>query len=102
MLSADQFYSAFSKAGMLKTVTWSPSSGGPQQTAQVRYKAPTESPLGGEAFSTDYTIKYPATQLAGLKRGEVLAIDGQQYTVREGPKSELDGSVLEAKLRRGT
>lgn len=102
MLSTEQFYASFDKAGFLKTALWKPSSGAEAQEVRVRFKAPTDHALAGEALSTDYSISYPASVLAGLKRGEVLAIDGQDYTVREGPSSNKDGSEFEAKLRKGT
>jgi hypothetical protein len=35
-----------------------------------------------------------------LKRDEVITYQGMKYAVREGPKSQLDGSEMEAKLMR--
>lgn len=101
MLTTEQFYASFDKAGFLKTALWKPSSGAAAQSPRVRFKAPTDHALGGEALSTDYSITYPASVLIGLKRGEVVTIDGQDYTVREGPSSNKDGTELEAKLRKG-
>ena len=102
MLTTEQFYASFDKAGFLKTALWKPSSGAEAQEVRVRFKAPTDHGLAGEALSIDYSITYPASVLAGLKRGEVVTIDGQDYTVREGPSSHKDGTELEAKLRKGT
>jgi len=101
MLTTEKFYQSFDKAGFLKTALWVPSSGGPAQEARVRFRAPSDNVLAGDQASTDYGITYPASVLAGLKRLEVLTIDGQQYTVRESPISRKDGSELEAKLRKG-
>lgn len=102
MLTTEQFYASFDKAGFLKTALWKPSSGAEAQEVRVRFRAPTDHALAGEALSTDYSITYPASILAGLKRGEVVTIGGQDYTVREGPSSNKDGTELEAKLRKGT
>jgi len=110
MLSTEQFYASFDKAGFLKTALWKPSTGAEAQEARVRFRAPTDHALAGEALSTDYSISYPASVLAGLKRAEVVTIqtivngqviDSQDYTVREGPSSNKDGTELEAKLRKG-
>jgi hypothetical protein len=111
MLSTEQFYASFDKAGFLKTALWKPSSGAEAQEVRVRFKAPTDHALAGEALSTDYSITYPASLLPGLKRAEVVTIqtivggvviDSTEYTVREGPSSNKDGTELEAKLRKGT
>jgi hypothetical protein len=101
MLTTEQFFAAFDKAGFLKIAFWSPSAGGAVHTPKVRFKAPTQDALSGDVTSIDYSIEYPATVLVGLKRGEVLTIDGVQYTVRENPESQLDGTRFEAKLRKG-
>ena len=100
MLATDKFYESFDRAGFLKEALWKPSAGGLAQSEKVRYRAPTENVLGGEALSTDYSIRYPATIFPGLKREEILTIEGFKYAVREGPKSSLDGSEMEAKLTR--
>jgi len=100
MLATDKFYESFDRAGFLKEALWKPSAGGLAQSEKVRYRAPTENVLGGEALSTDYTIRYSALRFVGLKRDEVITYQGMKYAVREGPKSSLDGSEMEAKLTR--
>ncbi len=102
MLTTDQFFAAFARAGILKEAAWTPSGGGPTQTPQVRFHAPEDGVLSGEVLSTDYAIEYPASLLVGIKRDEVVRIDGQDYTLRENPRRKLDGSLLEAKLRKGS
>lgn len=101
MLATDQFFAAFDKAGFLKTASWAPSLGGDIQTPKVRFKASSQDALSGDVKTIDYTIEYPSTVLIGLKRGEVLTIDGAQYTVRESPEIHLDGTLVAAKLRKG-
>jgi hypothetical protein len=100
MLATDKFYESFARAGFLVEAVWKPSAGGPAQPEKVRFRAPTENVLGGEALATDYSVRYAATKFPGLKRDEVLTIEGFKYAVREGPKSQLDGSEMEAKLTR--
>lgn len=108
MLTAAQFYEASKRAGLTRVLTWTPSVGlpgaGVEQAVDVIWKAPGRDVLGGEAISTDYTAEYPAGLLPGIKRGEVVAVDSQQYTVREGPRNKdlpADGTVMEIKLRKG-
>jgi hypothetical protein len=100
MLATDKFYESFDRVGFLKEAVWKPAAGGIAQSAKVRFRAPTENVLAGEMLSTDYSVRYPSAKFPGLKRDEVLTIDGFKYAVREGPRSQLDGSEMEAKLMR--
>ncbi|HXC40815.1 MAG TPA: hypothetical protein VN667_17905 [Burkholderiales bacterium] len=103
MISTEAFFTAFDQAGFLTQVSWTPSlsaGGGPAQTPKVRFRE-TDHAANGTALSTEYTIEYPATVLVGLKRGEVVMIAMEAYTVREEPSKQLDGSRLMAKLRKG-
>jgi hypothetical protein len=102
MPSTEKFFQAFDKAGFLKTAYWLPSAGGAEQAEQVRFRSPDQDALAGSTIVTDYSIEYPATVLIGLARGEVVNIDDQDYTLRESPRKKYDGTVLEAKLRKGT
>lgn len=107
MISTEKFYEAFARAGFLCTVTWSPSAGGAAVAAAVRFRAPSRDVLGGDQFSVEYTIRYPAGRLPGLKRGEVVSVAGTDagradghYKVLQDPESRLDGSELEGKLAK--
>lgn len=100
MLSTVDFFAAAARAGMTRVVTWTPSGGGSEQTADVYFREPVRDVLSGEAFSSDPMISYPATQLTGLIRGETLSVAGVNYKVREDPRSELDGSRYTALLYR--
>jgi hypothetical protein len=101
MITTDQFYQASTKAGLTRPLSWAPSGGGALQMADVLFKAESEDGLSGDVATIKYTARYPATKLAGMKRGEVVTISGQQYTVRESPRSLKDGSELELLLRKG-
>jgi len=96
MLSTVDFFAAFDRAGMLKEAAWTPSVGlpgaGVEQKEKGRFRAPATEVLAGEAFTSDITFQYPALLFPGLKRGEVLAIAGTNYKLREDPRPELDGS----------
>lgn len=98
MITTEAFYAHFKAAGMLRAAAWTPSWGGPQQEAWVSYKAPAADVFGGDQSSIDYTIRYPAGALPGLKRNELITVSGKSYQVREDPQSRLDGSELETKL----
>lgn len=101
MLDTETFYQSFDAAGFLKTATWTPSGGLVQPDVKVRYQAHGEDVLSGEAISNKYTIRYPATRLIGMKRGDQVVIEAVQYTVREQPRLLKNGSELEAELRKG-
>lgn len=98
MIPTDEFFEGFEQAGMTRPASWTPSTGGDPRTAQVLFRAPTEDALAGEAQSTNYSIRYPATKLVGLKRFETITVSGVQYKVREEPRSELDGTRMVAFL----
>jgi hypothetical protein len=100
MITTEAFYEHFQEAGMLKLATWTPSWGAAPQEAHVRYRAPSSEAFGGDQFSIDYMIRYPATVLVGLKRGEPITIGLESFRVLEDPKSHGDGSELEAKLSK--
>jgi hypothetical protein len=101
MLTAEKFFTAFDRAGMLQTVTWLPSNTlGPAFTGPARFKASDTDLLGGEQLSTDLSMTYPASQFGGLVAGEVVTIGGVEYRLRRDPESQLDGSVMMARLER--
>ncbi len=96
MLPTTEFFDAFAAAGFLKEASWTPTVGMPgagvEQKVMGRYRAPSVDVLGADAFATDHTFQYPAGLLPGIVRGQVLTIEGQDYKLREDPRSELDGS----------
>lgn len=101
MQTTEAFFEDAKKAGMTKPASWAPSGGGALQAADVIFHASNENVFGGEVSSTNYRIQYAASALVGLKRGEVVTVAGVQYTVRESPVPQLDGTRLEASLRKG-
>jgi hypothetical protein len=107
MLTTAQFFEAFEAAGFLKLAAWTPSAGaggGPEQTAQVRYKSPTHDALAGAVQNNEYSITYPSTKFIGLARAEVVSVTTDagvlRFTVREDPHLELDGTRKMAPLSR--
>lgn len=104
MLTTEKFFESFDKAGFLKTALWTPSGSlpgaGVLQSAKVRYSAPSQAVLAGDAVATDYSIQYPASVFPGLRRGEALTVDGISFRVREDPAAELDGSRVMALLEK--
>lgn len=66
-------------------------------TASVILDKPDIEVLSGRIQSTDYLMRYAATDLTGLAEGNSITVDGSSYTVRE-IRSEDDGKVKAAVL----
>ena len=85
--------------------TWSPSVGGPTQTARVLFNNPTESRKLSEVEYDPYAyrMEYKMGVFNGLKESadangtEVVTIKGQQYNVRQ-VAAKNDGNTLIAVL----
>lgn len=97
MIAIDAFYETAGRAGLLHPAIWRPASG--MVTAWVDFRAPDESILDGLGVSTDYSIRYPASRLAGLAQGDTVEIEGVTYRVRE-VRAVGDGSENRANLTR--
>ena len=69
------------------------------QSVAVGFTAPDEGVLGGLVRSTDYTIRYPTSELAALAPGHTLTIEGIAYTVRD-VRAVGDGTERIASLSR--
>jgi hypothetical protein len=95
----ERLYEAAARAGLLKTVTWTPAEGVEPQTVDVDFRAPDETVLDGLGLSTDYSIRYPASILVGLAQGDTVTLEGQTYRVRE-VRAVGDGSEKRATLTR--
>lgn len=89
----------FSTSDFAVTATWTPSAGGPQQTAQVIVDAPDEESINGRVLSREYAINYRADQLVGLKNSETVTVDGVSHVVREVAALD-DGKIVRATLRK--
>lgn len=89
----------FSTTDFAATATWTPSAGGPQQTAQVIVDAPDEESISGRVLSREYAINYRADQFVGLKGGETVTVDALSHIVRE-VAALADGKVVRATLRK--
>lgn len=67
--------------------------------ANVIFSEPTEDLLGGDASGTDYTVDLPATSWPGIKRGDVVTIDGRgAFALREPPRLLSDGAIKRLSL----
>lgn len=100
MKTSESFFASFQKAGFLKPASWTPSFGGGPFTANVRFTMPDYELVNGEVQIADYAIRYPTSQLPGLKEGEVITVSGVAYKVRTAPKRILDGTVTRAELKK--
>lgn len=67
--------------------------------AQVILDMPDQSILGDMQLSTEYAITYAAADLAGLKHGSAITVDGAAYTVREVARLD-DGRMMRAVLKK--
>ena len=77
------------------TATWTPSTGGAQQTAPVIFDQPDVDLASGMVISRDYKITMLASGFPGINRSEVITINAVNYTVRESPRQIDDGAMLE-------
>lgn len=101
MQTTEQFFAASKRAGMTRTVLWTPSAGGAEQSADALFRDVSEEVLGSAAFAYDVSISYPVTKLVGLKRGESITVDGVAFKVREDPRSDIgNGTRMKATLAR--
>jgi hypothetical protein len=62
---------------------------------------PTETLLGDQVLSTDYTLTARASEFGSLKYGDAVTIDGVAYTVRENRLLD-DGKLTEVSLSRNS
>lgn len=74
--------------------TWTPSTGGAQQTATVIFDQPDIDLVSGMILSRDYKIVLPTSSFAGIDNGEVITVAGIPYTVRE-MRQQDDGALKE-------
>jgi len=70
------------------------------QTTSVMLDSPTEDILGGRGQSNEYRIMLPTSDFAAIRRGDVVTIEGVEYTVRESPDLLTDGKIKSVKLTR--
>lgn len=74
-----------------RPTTWVPSAGGATVTGLVILDQPDEDVDGGGVISRQYQATLATATWPGLKRGEVLTIDGVAYKLRTDPRAESDG-----------
>jgi len=90
------FWPAFKDAGMLDVATARPTDA-PPFDFDVGFKRPDQVVLDGMVHTTDYSIEYQAVD-AQLRRGDIVAVDGIDYKVRQAPKANRDGRFIIALL----
>lgn len=78
---------------------WTPSAGGAAVTGLMLLDRPDEV-LDGEAISRQYQVQFTTAAWPGLKRGEVLVIDGASYRLRTDPRQLDDGLFATALLTK--
>ena len=98
----DRLYAAAAQAGLLqrcRRVVVKPTSTRLSPAVWVALIEPDETLLDGLAVASDPSIRFPAHRLAGLKKGDMLEVDGTRYRVRE-VRAIGDGSEKRAHLSR--
>ncbi|MDP2430564.1 MAG: hypothetical protein Q8O33_00875 [Pseudomonadota bacterium] len=98
MIAVETLYDAAARSGLLQEAIWVPDTG-PVVATWVEFRAPDASILDGIGMSTDYAMRYPATWLVGLKRGDTLKIGGVTYRIRS-IMAVGDGAENRASLSR--
>ena len=99
MAFAEDLSPFFSTTDFAVTAAWTPSVGGPQQTAQVLLDSPDLELFSGAVQSRQYAIIYAVNQLVGLKTSESITVNGVNHVVREVAAVD-DGKIMHATLRR--
>ena len=108
----ERLYAAAANAGLLQgchrlvehSVDGTPSpdsSTNASPDAWVAFIEPDETLLDGLAVATNPSIRFPAGSLTGLKKGELLEVDGIRYRVRD-VRPIGDGSEKRAHLSRAS
>lgn len=94
----ERLYAAAAQAGLLQRCRRFTGTR-PSPAVWVALIEPDEALLDGLAVASDPSIRFPAHRLVGLKKGEVLEVDGTRYRVRE-VRAIGDGSEKQAQLGR--
>ena len=84
--------------------TWAPSLGGPAVDGLMIFDQPEEVIEGGGVQSRQYQVTFAAATWLGLRRDEVLVIQGEggghSYKLRHDPRAAGDGVFSTALLTR--
>jgi len=83
MAFTERLQDFFAVSDFAVAATWTPSSGGPQKSADVLLDSPDETMLDHMVMSTEYVATMIALDFLGLKGGETIAVAGVNYKVRE-------------------
>lgn len=79
--------------------TWTPLTGGAQQTATVLFDQPDMDLASGMVISRDYKATLATSSFVGIDNGEVINIGGNNYTVRELRQID-DGALKELAIMK--
>jgi hypothetical protein len=82
------------------TVTWTSSPANPKPSGLMLFDRPDSDAESGEIISRDYLVTFETAAWAGLKRAEVLTINGVAYKLRADPHQLSDGVFSTAKLSK--
>ena len=84
------FWPEFDAAGMLTEIECRHVSSGKEDPFKAMFNSPDTVVMDGMMHATDYCIEYQTRDVV-LARGDQLIISGNEYHVRQTPKTESDG-----------
>ncbi len=97
--SEEDFFEAFSDAGMLVEALYQPSIGD-AVTVKVGFVQPDALLMSEMVQATQYHIEFETSVMPNLRSGEWLTISGNQYKVRGAPEKKADGFFSTVELAR--
>jgi hypothetical protein len=80
-------------------VQWIPVSG-TGSTKRAIHSMPSIAVHGGEAYTTEHTLRYPATSFVGAKEGDQFVIAGVTYKATDAPLTTEDGMEMVVPMAR--
>ena len=95
--SEEDFFAAFSDAGMLSDAVYQPAAGDPVPVS-VGFSQPDALLLNEMVKITQYQIEYETAAMPALQDGETITIGATAYTVTGTPEKKGDGYFSTAEV----
>ena len=80
-------------------VQWIPLTG-TGDSARAIHSLPGTTVHGGESYTTEHTLRYPASSFPGVKEGDQFVIDSLTYKATDAPLTTEDGLEMIVPLAR--
>lgn len=82
------------------SVVWTSSLATPKPLGLMLFDQPDTDIQSGEVVSREYQVTFEAAAWPGLKRGDVLSINGGSFTLRANPHLGEDGVFSKVMLTK--